>query len=730
MTVKRACAVGCALMTAMATDIASAWADDIHLEDLVVTANRRETELRYAPAAISVVTRKEIEHRGGSSIAELLRDVPGVQIDESSIPGLKRIRIRGEDARRTLVLIDGQETTDHTTYGPPMLIDPALIDRIEVVRGPQSVLYGSRAIGGVINIITKKAVNRPFGLEVGGGYDSATRGYSANGLASGTIGNFNYRLFAGRTEDYTRKTPSGKLPNTYYGTGSFDARLGYDDGKHSVALGYDRFGLSSQSSTPPGTVDGQTFTKFQLDMPQRDREKYSVFYEGKNLLPWMQRFSANAYHQTIDRQFTQDVAYNIVQQVGPPRITRSVDFRHVDGDTLTTNGANVQADLTPLTNHVLVVGMQYLKDSLDRGATRVGVSRVTITPPPPPVITTNWNLYWGQEASIASTSLYAQDTWSFAPGWQAVGGVRQYWSRTSLDKTIMTGTPIPVTTLKPNSRDDDKLIGSASLLWTPIDPLTLRVGWGQGYIVPTLLQLHTGTLFGSGATVRPNPNLVPETSNSYEFGARWNDGKLRLDGTLFHSEAKNYITTASCGAVPTMVVSGSGTGDCDSDQETTYTNINAAKTWGAEVTAGYKIVPAYEVYGTVTAIRRQFVYPTLTTWKSGVPLWSGRAGLRYEGQLNSGINWWWDAYLRGATSTEREEATDRSLTGVSLTAIGGWTTVNLEFGASWKPQTPTGFTEHTLSVALTNIGNVSYRSSLEELEQAGRAVRVNLRSTF
>lgn len=246
------------------------------------------------------------------------------------------------------------------------------------------------------------------------------------------------------------------------------------------------------------------------------------------------------------------------------------------------------------------------------------------------------------------------------------------------------------------------------------------MGWGQGYIVPTLLQLHTGTLFGSGATVRPNPNLVPETSNSYEFGARWNDGKFRLDGTLFYSESQNYITTATCSAVPGV--------SCATQTETTYTNINAAKSYGTEVTAGYRIVPAYEIYGTVTTIRREFTYPTFTTWKSGVPLWSGRAGLRYEGRFDPGINWWWDAYLRGATSTEREEP--GRVSGTTITAIGGWTTVNLELGANWKPQTPTGFTEHTLSVALTNIGNVSYRSSLEELEQAGRAIRVNLRSTF
>jgi hemoglobin/transferrin/lactoferrin receptor protein len=716
---KRTGVVGGALIAMVtAAETARAQSSGEDLGTIVFTANRRDVELRYAPAAVTVVTREEIERRGGSSIAELLRDVPGVQVDESSIPGLKRIRIRGEDARRSLVLIDGQETTDHTTYGPPMLIDPALVERIEVVRGPQSVLYGSRAIGGVINIITKKPVNRPLGIELGGGYDTSTRGYQANGLASGTVGNFNYRLFAGRTEDYTRITPNGALPNTYYGTGSFDARIGYNDGKHALSLGYDRFGLSSRSSTPAGTIDGSVVTKFQLDMPQRDREKFAIFYDGKDLLPGVSRVHFDAYHQTIDRRFTQDVAMSVVQQAGPPQVTLSQDFRHEDSDQLTTNGANLQADLTHLPNNVLVVGLQYLKDGLAREATRVGSSTVRTTPPPPPVIVTPANIFWGQEASNASISLYAENTWKFAPGWQAVAGMRHYWVRTSLDSTLVRGAVDP---LRPNLHEDEQPIGSAALLWTPIDPLTLRVGWGQGYIVPTLLQLHTGTLFGSGATIRPNPNLVPETSNSYEFGARWNDGKFRLDGTVFYSVSENYLTTASCAVVPIAT--------CLNNRETTYTNINSARTQGLELTAGYKVVPAYEVYGMMTVIRREFLYETFSTVMSGVPLLSGRVGLRYESEASSGIKWWWDAYMRGATSTEREEP-GRTAGITTITAIGDWTTYNLEFGGTWKPRTPTGFTEHTLSVALTNIGNVTYRSSLEELDQAGRAIRVNLRSVF
>lgn len=686
---------GAVMMVAGVLDQAKAQvAED--LGTVVFTASRRETELRFSPAAVSVITRKDIERRGGSSIAELLRDVPGVQVDESSIPGLKRIRIRGEDARRSLVLIDGQETTDHTTYGPPMLIDPALIERIEVVRGPLSVLYGSRAIGGVVNIITKKPVNRELGVELGAGYDSATRGYSVNGLASGTINNFNYRLFAGRTEDFTRVTPNGALPNMYYGTRSLDARLGYNDGTHAISFGYDRFDLSSQSSTPPGTVDGVFFSKFQLDMPQRDREKFAAFYEGKNLLPWMPRLSANAYHQTIDRKFMQEVAGMLPTGVPPGRY----NYSHADTDELVTNGASLQADLTFLPNNVLIAGIQYLKDTQDRSASRTG----TYDPfGPPPAFSINTSV--ATLSSIASSSIYAQNTWSFAPGWQLVGGVRQYWVHTALEESNDPNVP-------PNSRDDQKSIGSASLLWTPVDPLTLRVGWGQGFIVPTLLQLHTGSFFGSGFTVRPNPNLMPETSNSYEFGARWNDGTFRFDGTAYYNESVNYIATTSCASVGGVTCL---------PGELTYTNINAAKTYGVEVTAGYKFLAGLEVYGSATAMRRQFVYPTFSTYLSGVPDWAGRTGLRQETSINQ-FNVWWDAYVRGATGIELESSSH------SISRADGWATLNLEFGGTFKePGTPRA---HSLSFAVTNITNVTYRSALEELTAPGRAIRVNYRSVF
>lgn len=670
-------------------------------DEIVVTSARRETSVRESPATISIVRRQDIERRGGSSVAELLRDVPGVQIDESGVPGMKRLRIRGEDARRSLVLIDGQEITDHTTYGPPMLIDPALIERIEVVRGPLSVLYGSRAIGGVINIITRRPSKKPVSLEFGAGYDSATRGHYLNSLASGTYGNFNYRLFLGRTLDTTRETPTGKLPNSKYDTRTLDMRLGYDNGTHALSFGYDRHELSSRSSTPPGTVDGVAFTKFQLDMPQRDREKFSVFYEGRDILPWLPRIKANAFHQIIDRRFTQDVA-GTVFGAPPPG---SYDYHHADTDRLRTTGATFQADFALLPKNTLTLGFQHLVDSQDKNTSRVGV-----LDPAGPVGPSPINILSIQKSSIGSTSLFAQNTWNILPGLQFVGGLRQYWITTKLEES---NDPL----VAPNQRTNERRIGSATLLWSPTNTLTLRAGWGQGYIVPTLLQLHTGTLFGSRFVTRPNPALRPETSNSYEIGARYSDGQYRIDATAFASNSRGYIASAPCSAVPGVTCL---------PGEYSYINTNAADTYGVELEGGVKVLTHFEAYGSLAYTRRKLAFPTYSTWQSGTPALRSRLGLRYANTFGHGIDYWVDAYMRMASEIE---LLSRSGSGAyTLSRTGGWTTLNLEFGGSWIGADPWG--EHSLSVALTNLTDRRYRPALEELEQPGRAIRLNYRAKF
>lgn len=135
------------------------------LSTIVVSASGFEQQLKDAPASISVITQEDIQRKNATNIADLLVDVPGVDVRNGvgKTAGLN-VSIRGMNADDTLILIDGRRQTTSTDVTPNGFGEAATgfmpplsaIERIEVIRGPMSTLYGSDAMGGVINIITKK----------------------------------------------------------------------------------------------------------------------------------------------------------------------------------------------------------------------------------------------------------------------------------------------------------------------------------------------------------------------------------------------------------------------------------------------------------------------------------------------------------------------------------------------------------------------------------------------
>ena len=129
-------------------------------------------------SSVTVITAEEIEAKQQPLVVDVLRNVPGVDISRAGGPGSAvSIFIRGTDNKHTLILIDGIEVNDPSAIGSAANLTNLTtdnIDRIEVVRGAQSVLYGSDAIGGVINIITKKGAREPEGYASveGGSYNT------------------------------------------------------------------------------------------------------------------------------------------------------------------------------------------------------------------------------------------------------------------------------------------------------------------------------------------------------------------------------------------------------------------------------------------------------------------------------------------------------------------------------------------------------------------------------
>lgn len=145
------------------------------LEPVVVTASREPMPAERAPGTISVITREEIERAHYTSVVDVLRGVPGIHIEQpGSRGGRASIYTRGLDPSQTLILLDGVRMNDPTNNRGGSFdltsLDPAGIERIEIVRGPTSAVHGSDAIAGVVNIITRTgAEGEELRLQASGG---------------------------------------------------------------------------------------------------------------------------------------------------------------------------------------------------------------------------------------------------------------------------------------------------------------------------------------------------------------------------------------------------------------------------------------------------------------------------------------------------------------------------------------------------------------------------------
>lgn len=223
-------------------------------DPVVVTATKVETPMSHLGASVTVVTEDEVRTYNYFQVEDALRNVPGVEIARSgSLGKTTSIRIRGAGPEQVIVLVDGVRVSS-PTQGITELSELTLdgIDRVEIVRGPQSTLYGADAIGGVVNIITKKGSGPLQGslwLE-GGSYQTIRE--QAN--VQGSWGGFNYNLSASR---YDTRGHVGPFNNDDAGLTSFNARIGYDfpwKGELSFVTRY----LKLSNDLPVGSTNPRT----------------------------------------------------------------------------------------------------------------------------------------------------------------------------------------------------------------------------------------------------------------------------------------------------------------------------------------------------------------------------------------------------------------------------------------------------------------------------------------
>jgi vitamin B12 transporter len=278
VTCRRICAVLLCMFAIVLAGNPAAIAQSVDIPEIVVTPNYLPTPAGRIGSSVSVISGEQIARASPASLTQLFRSIPGVTVIESGGPGgSTEVRLRGAETGHTLVLIDGVRVNDFSTTRDDFdfaLLSPTDIERIEILRGPQSALYGSDAIGGVINIITRKpgpGMSASASIE-GGSFGTHTERLSG-GMSSGDFS----VLMSGSyfsTEGFSRRgdPDTNELDGAERWAGSFSAAYEPIDGP-TVEVGINAFDQhadydSTSNPDAPYTVDRTSVSGFgKISMP-------------------------------------------------------------------------------------------------------------------------------------------------------------------------------------------------------------------------------------------------------------------------------------------------------------------------------------------------------------------------------------------------------------------------------------------------------------------------------
>lgn len=687
-------------------------------EYVVVTGSRAERDSKAVPYSISVVGREELEKTGADSPAEALRDVPGVELTDTSLAGGKRVRIRGEVGSNVLVLVDGREISEQRSFhgAAPMLVDLADVERVEVVRGPSSVVYGSKAIGGTVNFITLPPADDPLTGRASLNLNSSTGGYDAGARVAGTLPYFDYRLSFSRSDHGDRRVPdevhdnaaytnaAGILESSAFDSDYLTAELGRRWGGSRLAFRFEEYRSAVESHTSNDVLESG-LSAFQLDLPRQDRRLFAATFKSARTASSLPTLSLTAYHQQRNRDFTQTLGVTQPNFAGPGSLLQ-VDLALETVYEQDTTGLLTSIEWVPGRAHRIVAGVDLARDRMDAAVSDVTTTTLRFPRLPAPIVQVDSESPVN-ESRQDSAGLFLQDEWTLRPGLKAVLGARYNWFDSAL-----------ISTTNPNLTAGSKTVGHLSfagaIVYEPTTSSALRASYSQGFRQPSLLELYEGTAHGGGGLLYPNPGLAPETSDNYELGGRVQAGTFQLDASAFYTRARDYVNPTLCtGAAPCPP-------QAIPDVDRVYANVNGAKTRGVELQAslGLGSLP-FELFAEGTWLRREFEYAAFTTSDTGLPgLW-GRGGLRFGQTRGHDRRYFAELSVRAASEA------DEDLSAAESVHYPGWAVLGARAGIELGARVPVAFT-----VEAGNLLDKAYRSSQETLYQPGRYVLAKIVTRF
>ncbi len=472
--------------------LAALAAEPVALEQQVITATQTSHSELSAPASVSVVTREELEQRPVYNLADAVKYLPGVHLNPSSTYGRQEIKLRGMDSDYTLLLVNGRRINSRDALSSNYANDfdlssipMAAIERIEVIRGPMSSLYGADALGGVVNVILRQPTEESK-AGIAYTYEHPTEGESgdshkASGYVSGSL------------------IENKLLGNLILETTDQAAWLSEQTVNPNTDVAEQRQATSAYGSLSWLLDERQTV---DLDITHRkdDREaEWNNFGAVVQNIQEMERWSFGLGHTGNWDGFNTRVRYYYenVELMDDSQIM--TNLRGMKGDIEQKNHT-VDGQVTAfLGNHLLTLGSELRRTELAH----------------------NQNL--GSETEVDQKAVYLQDEFSIGDLDVTLGG--------RLDDHDSFG-----------SEFSPRAYGVYNLT----DNWVIKGGVGRSFKAPSIYQSDEtyGVLACRGmCTLVGNPNLKPETATSYEIGTLYQNERVEAGIMLFNNDIDDMIIT-------------------------------------------------------------------------------------------------------------------------------------------------------------------------------------------
>ncbi|MDR1368123.1 MAG: TonB-dependent receptor, partial [Candidatus Accumulibacter sp.] len=592
-------------------------------------------------------------------IQEALGNLPGVEFARTGGLG-GQIVLRGfnSNTQRSMLAIDGDRFRGRSVLELNM-IDPLAVERIEMIRGPASAIWGADAMNGVVNVITRRARvprDAPFSLDAkirGVEYNSVNHMYAGRAEVIGGGNGFDVLVGVNYRHAGDYRTPEGMAENSRYESKGIDFRVGYSPTaktRFEVAGRYQD--IMTGRAGGLGAAPGLPYLKVSEDPI---KEKYlKLGIESREVGPWADTLDASFYVRKLETDITQ---HNATTPTGVPQFNPNTAHPHIKADTPTVYGGRLNAT-KGLGDHLLAYGIDFYNENFNsRRARAYSTNTATgavVNPSMCPVSGAaipvgSWCLM-ERGTEQANIGIHLNDDWQLAQNFLLSGALRFDYVKTVIDKN-------PVPNENPNitraieaagrKRVDKPVTGSVGGVWKFAPNWSAVANVSAGFLAPSGSMRATSSFGGSSPSL-PAPGLKPERSMVYEAGVRYHAQDVRLNLTTYHSLYRHLILYRKTG-----LVNGAGF------ELSQYENVASAQISGVEVDGEWRISKRWLLRGVLA-----WTYGKDKTNDKPLeaisPL-SGRISARYGA---TGAPWHIEGVVRGSAKRTRvDPATERQRPG-------------------------------------------------------------------